>query len=214
MLNLGSVEAGPSSVRRHTFHHNFASTSSTSSRLGSFSTRPRYSLPATRSASPLAEAAVDGVELVPEDQRLALAAGVDSILRQLAADTGFGIDVVRAAWHRTRRFSLTEAWLRRMCSVVVDHADDVTRDIVGDALDELDAHDGHDEGSEVYYPPEHSRAWLLEQSRVEESMHRDGPPQEQAPPGPAPSPPRASRVSNTRVDRAQRIREKMRRRES
>ena len=230
-------ESGPSPARRHTFNEPLASSSHSSTFSSGHRTRPRYSLPTTavrRFSSPrmpLGDVAVDGVVVSPEDHQLALAAGVDAILQQLATETGFQLDVVHQAWRRTRRFSLTEEWLHRMCGVVIDSADKITREIVAEAeasgvYDDLEGDTGggveqrSGEG-EVYHPPEHSRAWLLERSRIEEGRQdHDGSDEleEQAPPAaPVPEPqaaPTPKRVSDSHVTLAQRIRDKMRRRGS
>ncbi|EKM56104.1 uncharacterized protein PHACADRAFT_257176 [Phanerochaete carnosa HHB-10118-sp] len=209
----------PSPVRRHTFHNNTLASTSHGSHSSRHNVRPRYSLPTTHTASPLPEVAIDGVVITPEDHRLVLEAGVETIMRQLAANTGFGPDVVRTAWRLTRRFSLAEEWLRRMCVVLAENADDVTREVVGesggeDHVDQPREQDDAPMESEVYYPPEHSRAWLLEQSRVEEGMQNHDEEQEQIPPAPAGPEPRASRALNSRANRAQMIRDKTRRRGS
>ena len=195
-------EAGPSLLRRHTF--------ADASRLPPFSspsrasaTRPRHSLPAhlqspTRSSSSHRsnpQVAIDGVALSEEDQRAIMEAGLDYVLRQKAATSGFQLDVVRQGFRAVRRLSLLDAWLKRMSDTVADAARAVTAELVEEA-ERSGYYDGeisdgsHSDWSQgqnlsrpwfegmskqsnVYRPPEDSRAAGILRAEAERSRLSD-----------------------------------------
>ncbi|GJE88091.1 hypothetical protein PsYK624_041740 [Phanerochaete sordida] len=181
-------DPAPSSVRRRTLPDTLRSTSRNSSRSSTQGRKARSSLPAPRKASPLTE--VGGMKLGADELQSLVEKGMEVTLRDLSARTGFALDVVRNACRRMNSFALAEKWLTRMSSVVAEHADEVTREVMseaggsmpdddeeeGDERDDADEDDAPADGpdgsggeSEVYHPPEDTRAWeLLEKSRVEE----------------------------------------------
>lgn len=189
-------EAGPSTMRRHTFADAPGLYSSPSFVPG---IRPRHSLPVllpspsrpsgSRRSSP--QVTVDGVALSEEDQRAVMEAGLDFVLRRKAASSGFQLDVVRKGFQAVRRLSLLDEWLKRMSDTVANTARDVTAQLVEEAersgyyeSEEVDGvhsswdqttfwSDGMSKQSEMYHPPEDSRAADFLRAAAERSRMSD-----------------------------------------